>query len=193
MCKCGIAAGLLWFITWTVHPINGWKEKGPEQFKKQSQSPKSILTAKASRVESRKILLLYSPISESPHQPTPESQSLSAALQGEQSRKPPHWNNSLWEGEQDLMISRGPFQPLWSCVSTILWSQRRAENTFTKELKGEKATFPWELNERCWGVNSAQPSSSNQSLKEGNWEGRERGLYHSPVSPQQAPGPQGRE
>lgn len=47
MCKCGIAVGLLWFITRTVHPIHGWEETGPEQFKKQSQSPKSILTAKA--------------------------------------------------------------------------------------------------------------------------------------------------
>lgn len=157
MCKCGIAVGLLWFITRTVHPIHGWEETGPEQFKKQSQSPKSILTAKASRVESRKILLLYSPISESPHQPTPESQSLSAALQGEQSRKPPRWNNSLWEGEQDLMISRGPFQPLWSCVSTILWSQRRAENTVSlKNSKGKKRPSPESLTR---GVGeSTQPS-----------------------------------
>lgn len=73
MCKCGIAAGLLWYITKMVYPIKGWEETGPEQFKKQSQSPKSILIAKAYRVESKKILLLYSPMSESPHQSTCEA------------------------------------------------------------------------------------------------------------------------
>lgn len=88
----------------------------------------------------------YNPRSESPHQPTPEGGSCML----------PCMESRAGNRRAESIPYKKPEQ---------------AENTIS--LKWKKS-FPQCLTGRCQGVSPRQTPSSNLTLQEGNWEGRER-------------------